>query len=122
MALEANGIPAGLMGAGCEDWQFEEGVANQNLGVLELHGRRKMRPFLYSVLSVFMCLGLYTILQASAKERDLQAEQAHKIEHCKQVNERVIRESDEIVAKGKFPSQDQQDNWRQLSEPCKARG
>lgn len=103
-------------------WQFEEGVANQNLGVLELHGRRKMRPFLYSVLTVFMCLGLYTILQASAKERDLQAEQAHKIEHCKQVNERVIRESDEIVAKGKFPSQDQQDNWRQLSEPCKARG
>ncbi|MFY4728881.1 hypothetical protein [Nitrospira sp. BLG_2] len=82
-----------------------------------------MRPFLYSVLTAFMCLGLYTILQASARERDQQTEQAQKIEHCKQVNEQVIRESDEIIAKGKFPSQDQQDNWRQLSEPCKeARG
>ena len=87
------------------------------------HWRRKMRSFLYSVLTALMCLGLYTILQASARERDQQAEQAQKIEHCKQVNEQVIRESDEIIAKGKFPSQDQQDNWRQLSEPCKeARG
>jgi hypothetical protein len=82
-----------------------------------------MKPFLYSVLTALMCLGLYAILQASARERDQQAEQAQKIEHCKQVNEQVIRESDEIIAKGQFPSQDEQDNWRQLSEPCKeARG
>ena len=96
---------------------------NLGFGGFQPGGVRKMRPFLYSVLTAFMCLGLYTILQASARERDQQAEQAHKIEHCKQVNEQVIRESDEIIAKGKFPSQDQQDNWRQLSEPCKeARG
>lgn len=78
-----------------------------------------MKPFLYCFFTALMCLGLYTLLQASARERDKEAEQAQKVEHCKQVNEQVIRESDEIIAKGKFPTQDQQDNWRQLSSQCK---
>lgn len=78
-----------------------------------------MKTTILILLSSVMAIGLYTLLQASARERDAQAQHAQKIEHCKQVNEQVIRESDEIIAKGKFPTQDQQDNWRQLSEKCK---
>lgn len=75
-----------------------------------------MKTTLTIVLSSIMGIGLYAIADRTWSAQ--QEKQSHA-QHCNQVNEQVIRESDEVIAKGKFPTQDQTDNWRQLSEPCK---
>lgn len=74
-----------------------------------------MKPFLYGIFSVLMCLGLWAIVNATMKE---QATEDLHIEHCKQVKALIIAESDEVVARGKFPTDAQQDRWRQLSAEC----
>lgn len=77
-----------------------------------------MKPFLYGILAGLMCLGLYTLLQASARERDKEAERVAHVMHCDQVNTQVITEFDAIVASGKFPTQDQQDYWVTITNGC----
>lgn len=77
-----------------------------------------MKPFLYCFFTALMCLGLYTLLQASARERDKEAERVAHVTHCDQVNTQVITEFDAIVAAGKFPTQDQQDYWKTITVDC----
>ena len=61
-----------------------------------------------------MGMGLLALVQASTKAH-MQAAQAR---HCEMVSEQVIREVDAIIDTKKFPSQDQQDYWRQISANC----
>lgn len=77
-----------------------------------------MKPFLYGILSGLMCLGLWALVDATMKEREAKAAEAQHEEHCAQINTLIITEFDEIVARGKFPSDAQQDRWRQMSAEC----
>lgn len=78
-----------------------------------------MKIFATIMLSGIMSLGLYAIYDATMKERAAEEVQAQHAEHCRQVNVLIIAEFDAIVAGGKFPTDTQQDRWRQLSVQCK---
>ncbi len=70
------------------------------------------------LLGIMMTIGAYAILQATAKEQAAQAEQVSHESHCQLINQQIIKEFDEVIAKGKFPTDLQQDYWRQISAGC----
>lgn len=77
-----------------------------------------MKTLAFLILGSLMGMGLLALVQASMKaqvEADAQVVQAR---HCEMVNQQIIREFDEIVDAKKFPTQDQQDYWRQMSQGC----
>ena len=65
-----------------------------------------------------MGIGGMAILQASTRAQAETDAQAAQVRHCELVNQQIIREFDEIVDAKKFPTQDQQDTWRQISQGC----
>lgn len=67
-------------------------------------------------LVVLTCLT--ALYEATMRDRAADAAQAAHLHYCQQINALVIAEFDEIVASGKFPTDGQQDRWRQLSHGC----
>lgn len=77
-----------------------------------------MKTLAFLVLGSLMGVGLMALVQASTKaqvEADMQAVQ---VRHCEMVSEQIIREFDALIDAKKFPTQDQQDYWRQMSAGC----
>lgn len=72
----------------------------------------KMKLVISSIISLIMGLGAYALVQATLKEREAQAEQ------CRKAYARMLSEFDAIVGSGKFPTQDQQDEWRNMMQGC----
>lgn len=64
---------------------------------------------IYLVLGAIMGIGGMAMLQASIGKQD---------DHCVLVKAQVLTESEELLAQGKFPSQDQLDYWKQITKDC----
>jgi len=77
-----------------------------------------MKTLAFIVLGCLMGIGAYALVQATMKEQAEDAARAAQARHCELVNQQIIREFDEIVDARKFPTQDQQDYWRQISAGC----
>ena len=73
---------------------------------------------IYLVLGVIMGIGGMVILQASTRAEAEDSAKAAQVRHCQLVNAQVLAEFDELIAKNKFPSQDQQDYWKQITKDC----
>ena len=73
---------------------------------------------IYLVLGAIMGIGGMAILQASTRAQAEDTAKAEHVRHCEIVNQQVLAEFDELIAKNKFPSQDQQDYWRQITKGC----
>lgn len=74
-----------------------------------------MKTITTIILSSIMGIGLYAIADRTWSAQ--QEKQSHA-QHCELVNQQVITEFDAIVASGKFPTQDQQDYWKTISQDC----
>ncbi len=70
------------------------------------------------MIGAVMAIGAAALYDATMRDRAADAAQAAQIHYCQQINAIVIAEFDEIVASGKFPTDGQQDRWRQLSQGC----
>lgn len=70
------------------------------------------------ILGLVMGVGFMTITQKTLDSRTAEAEQAAHERHCQAVNMQVITEFDELIAQKKFPTNDQQDYWRQITSSC----
>ena len=77
-----------------------------------------MKTLAFILLGSLMGIGAYALVQATVKEQAEDAARAAQVRHCELVNQQIIREFDDIVDAKKFPSQDQQDYWRQISRGC----
>lgn len=77
-----------------------------------------MRTFATIIMSALMSLGLYTIYQATMKERAEQAAHIRQAEHCERIKQTIFVEVDTTTASGKFPDAAQQDYWAQLMREC----
>lgn len=77
-----------------------------------------MKTLAFVLLGSLMGIGGMALLQASTRAQAETDAQAAQVRHCELVNQQIIREFDEIVDAKKFPTQDQQDYWRQISAGC----
>ena len=77
-----------------------------------------MKTLAFLLLGSLMGIGGMALLQASTRAQEEMDAQAVQVRHCELVNQQIIREFDEIVDAKKFPTQDQQDYWRQMSQGC----
>ena len=64
------------------------------------------------VAIVSLAITLYT-------QQIVKTAQAELANHCATVNAQVITEFDALIAQGKFPTDDQQNTWKRLTEGCK---
>ena len=77
-----------------------------------------MKTAAFILLGSLMGIGGMAILQASTRAQAEDTAKAEHARHCEIVNQQVIAEFDELIGKNKFPSQDQQDYWRQITKGC----
>lgn len=77
-----------------------------------------MKTAAFIILGTVMGIGGYVLMQATLAGQAAEAEQAAHERHCQAVNLQVITEFDAIVAERKFPTQAQQDYWRQITSEC----
>lgn len=77
-----------------------------------------MKTLAFILLGTLMGIGGFAMLQASTRAQAEDAAHDAQLRHCELVNQQIIAEFDAVIAKNKFPSQAQQDYWKQISAGC----